>query len=55
LDLILQHIAAIAHRLLEDTPAGDLLRETRPPFGQGVRSRDGVRVVEAMDAEKRQH
>jgi hypothetical protein len=32
-DLVQQPPAVIATRLLEDSPAGQYLRETRPPFG----------------------
>jgi hypothetical protein len=54
-DLLSRPVAEIARLLLEDTPEADLLRQTRPPCGDGFRSRDVARVIEAMDAEKRQY
>ncbi|WP_158928640.1 hypothetical protein [Acidisphaera sp. S103] len=42
--------AEIAEALVEDTPRGQLLRETRPVFGKGLSSREVVALLEAADA-----
>jgi len=50
LELLSHPIDQIIQRLLEDTPSGDLLRQTRPPFGRGLTSREVAQVIEKMDA-----
>jgi hypothetical protein len=42
--------AEIAAALVEDTPRGQALRETRPVFGKGLSSREVVALLEAADA-----
>ncbi len=42
--------AEIAAALTEDSPRGQLLRETRPVFGKGLRSRDVAELIEHADA-----
>jgi hypothetical protein len=42
--------AEIAAALIEDTPRGQALRETRPVFGKGLSSRQVVALLEAADA-----
>jgi hypothetical protein len=48
---LLQRLPAeIAAALVEDTPRGQALRETRPVFGKGLSSREVVALLEAADA-----
>jgi hypothetical protein len=48
--LLLRPPAEIAAALVEDTPRGQALRETRPVFGKGLSSREVVALLEAADA-----
>ena len=50
LDLLSCPVDHIAQRLLDDSPSGDLLRQTRPPFGRGLTSCEIAQVIEKMDA-----
>jgi hypothetical protein len=52
-DLLAKPASEIAAALVEDTERGQLLRETRPVFGQGLSSRDVVALVEQADAAAR--
>ena len=38
----------IAQLLLADTPEGELLRDTAPPFGRGLTSRDVAEIISAL-------
>lgn len=40
----------IASALVEDSPRGRLLRETRPVFGQGLTSQEVTALIERADA-----
>jgi hypothetical protein len=42
--------AEIAAALTEDSPRGQLLRETRPVFGKGLTSREVAELIERADA-----
>ena len=52
-ELLSRPPAEIATALLEDTPRGALLRETRPAFGKGLTSREVAALIEQMDAAAR--
>ncbi len=49
-DLLSRPPAEIAAALTEDSPRGQLLRETRPVFGQGLTSRDVAELIAHADA-----
>ena len=49
-DLLSRPPAEIAAALTEDSPRGQLLRETRPIFGKGLTSRDVAELIAHADA-----
>ena len=49
-ELLSQPPRAIAEALVEDSPRGQLLRETRPAFGKGLSSREVAALIERADA-----
>ena len=49
-ELLARSPAEIAAALIEDSPRGQLLRETRPVFGKGLTSREVAELIAHADA-----
>ena len=49
-ELLARPPAEIAAALIEDSPRGRLLRETRPVFGKGLTSREVAELIAHADA-----
>jgi hypothetical protein len=43
-------VEMIIDKLLADSPEGDLLRDTAPPFGAGFASREVAKLIDKLDA-----
>lgn len=52
-ELLDRPAAEVAAALIEDSPRGQLLRETSPVFGKGLTSREVANLIEHADAPPR--